>query len=160
MRYWFMTHYPPVPGQRDILNVYLQDKHRDAAKDMAPGDRIFIYEFLGGQDLVREGKIIRRETGHGAIVCEAAIGTKLCPRDPDDAIEIYTNGKKANWAWIAATTNRTMGNLGRKQINAIFGYGPGNYFFGFNRGRGIKELDADVYQELLSAFSDSKSPRP
>jgi hypothetical protein len=157
-RYWLTTHWPPLPDGRDILNVYLQEHHRNAVAGMAPGDRLLIYEYLSGPDLLKpDGTIVRRKAGRGGIICDARISTGLKPRSPEDAPEEYTDGRKANWAWIAETDDRKFGFLERQRTNAVLGYDEGYKLYGFNRGRGIIQLTPDEYAGLTEQFKSASN---
>lgn len=159
-RYWFTTHWPRFKGGRDTLHIYLREEHRDAAPGLAPGDRVLVYEFKSGPSLLLDGGTrIHREVGKGGIICDARIVAPLQPRSSNEAQEIYVDGKKVNWSWIAETADRTMGYLPRGVVNELLGYAAGNYFYGFNGGRGIKELEPEVYARLRGAFIAAKNPR-
>lgn len=157
-KYWITTHWPPLPDGRDIMNVYIQDKHRDAVAGMAAGDRVLIYEFQSGPNLLkRDGTVVRRNGGRAGIICEAEVATDLVPRPAAETYEQYTDGRAANWAWMATTKNRTLGFLDRSRVNAILGYDLQHRFYGFNGGRGIKELTPEDYAKLKAEFSAQHS---
>lgn len=149
-RYWFTTHWPKFEGGRDTLHVYVKDT--SFAPNLATGDRVLIYEFLGGPSLLLlNGRVIRREPGKGGIVCDALIVSGFEERPAADAIERYTNGKTANWRYIARTDDRRPCFVAREKVNELLGYEPGYTLYGFNAGRGIIELKAEQYKALVAA---------
>jgi hypothetical protein len=140
------------------LHVYLKDA--SFAPGLAKGDSVFIYEYVTGPGIVRDSGVIeRRKRGKGGVICHATVITDLEPRSPHESFERYTNGKQANWRWIARTGERAGGFVPRETVNRLMGYEPGYKLFGFNAGRGIVSLEQDEYDKLKSAF-DATTLKP
>src|SRR4051812_43862831 len=84
-RYWFTTHWPPLAHHSfEPLHIYIQDQFKNVARDLAPGDRVFVYEFKSGpKQLMRidgQDVWVPRLLGKEGVVCEAEIYTALHER--------------------------------------------------------------------------------
>jgi hypothetical protein len=56
---------------------------------------------------------------------------------------------------MARTNERETVFLPRPEVNAIMGFAPGNLFFGFNGGKGIAQIDQELYGRLLQAAREN-----
>jgi hypothetical protein len=159
-RYWFTTHWPPYDHDGpDILNIYIQEQYRHAVDGMGPGDKVFVYEFRSGPNVTNEeGEVIhRRLPGREAVVCEAEITTNLHVR-PGYVPEHFEGRGIRNFRWEALTGRRVHGVVPRKQVNRILGYREGYVYYGFNGGRGIKEISPEEYDELHARLLGALRP--
>jgi len=151
MRYWFTAHYPPIKARQDTLNIYVQDKYLSTVRDLRQGDKVFVYEFKHGPG-IRELKggvevILRHEPGAQGVICEADVLSELQSRQGYVPEQFIGKGLR-NFKWQALTGERHLGLIPRQRVNELLGYKPGYSFFGFNGGRGIKEISREQYAAL------------
>jgi ribonuclease PH len=161
-RFWITAHYPPIKGGRDTFHIYIQNQYKRELLEPQPGDKVFIYEFKSGPGVRNTTNgvktVLPHEPGAEAVVCEAEVITKL--EELRDYVPQEFIGKGIrNYKWRARTGNRLFGHLPRVRVNQLLGYGDGHTFFGFNHGRGIKQITPEQYSALHDEFVRTKPIR-
>ena len=170
MRYWITTHWPPLAdSKREYGGIYIPDGKQAAAADLAPGDRILIYETQSAPAELRHHPDGREEwvkhlPGQGGIfaICEARKGIRYNSRS---ATREYRGGRRIRWCWQGETTLvNASGFVPRSTVNRMLGFSPAYTLHGFGRGSGVREITEEEYLELVEAFKQSrpaeKAPPP
>jgi hypothetical protein len=162
MRYWLVTHWPHLTNENpDELpsGVWLQERAMDIGQFVSEGDMVVIYQSNGGPAMLRRlvpgapPERFGRHPGLGgvAVICQA-----IEPVTEDSTIpeEEFAGDRIYRWNWHARTSLVTAaGRLTRDDLNIILGYDEGNYFRGFNHGRGIKELTEEEFDNIVRQFT-------
>jgi hypothetical protein len=154
-RFWLTAHWPPLKSSDapDILNIYIQDRFKEVVEPMRHGDRVLVYELLTGpsERKIIDGKlvVIRRHLGKQAIICDARIATPVHER-PNYKPQEFTGRGVLNYKWLATTDDRRPLLVPRLAVNAVFCWGDGHNFHGFNAGRGIRQITSEQYEALTA----------
>ena len=154
MAEWLTTHFPRRPGEPERWDVYLQDRHKDAARGIACGDRVWFYEF-GAARRIRgeEGPAPRGRLG---VVHFGRVKGPIYERDR--RIE-YADGTAADWRWgVPTDVGESGGFVSRVELCELLGYKPGYTFRGFAGGAGLKRLDDPHAAQLMRAFRVGTPP--
>lgn len=154
--YWLTTHWPPLETTpRENQNFYLQDIHKAGCR-IKVGDKVLIYELKSGPALVKNGKAIKRYKGAMAVVAAADVVDPLREQPADAARQIYKGRKPTYWKWFAKTKTTARGHVPRETVNEILGHGKGNYFRGFNHGKGYQEIEPGQYAAIAARLNPTK----
>ena len=149
---WLTTHYPHPIVNDHPWHIYLQREHKDAADEIAIGDRVFFYEYKYQKPL-RDGT--EYPIGRQGIVRVARVSKPMYRRDT--VIE-YADGTTGYWSWGIPTEDPdTNGFVRRQDLLPVIHYKRGSVLRGFNNGTGLMALDDAQAAELLTLF---KAGRP
>ncbi len=152
--YWITTHWPPLVDQPHQQNVYLQDQHCDGCP-INVGDMVVVYEFKSGPTLVvpETGKKVKRAPGREGVVLAAEVVGEFRRRPPEVARQEYEERDSMYWGWEADTKALARGLVPRVEVNRILGYSNGHRFFGFNHGKGYKQIERGQFDEMLQRLT-------
>jgi hypothetical protein len=167
-RYWLTTHWPPRGGDdgEGHRHVWLPDGRQSAGRDMRPGDKVLIYESKSGRTEITQNANgdeirIRCLPGKQGIVTVGDIQREM-RSDGRNKPTKYVGGRTVWWRWKALTCNEVEhGFVRRQDVNRILGYSESNPLRGFGDAHsGLKELEKEEYEKLLSAFKRGASSSP
>jgi hypothetical protein len=146
---WITTHWPPLVDRPHVQNIYLQEKHRTDC-GIRPGDRVVVYEFKTRPKVVipGTGRKVERAPGHEGVILAAEVVSDFRPGPPEISPQQYDEREAMNWAWEAETRPLANGHVLRREVNRILGYSEDHRFFGFNHGKGYKQIELEQYATL------------
>lgn len=148
MRDWLTTHYPHFQPDTEPWDIYLQRHHLAAIDGIAPGDRVFFYEFATRR--AWKGRADRPAGAQGVVRVGYVDGPVF---KNDEGVTEYEDGTRAEWCWqVPVGDFETDGFVGRERLCQVLGYKSGYTFRGFNGGTGVLELDATQGADLLALF--------
>lgn len=147
MTNWLTTHYPHQQQDTPPWHIYLQQQHRNVVKGIAPGDRVFFYEYAEQKPL--KGTL-KHPRGRQGIVRVAKVSGSI--RYRNDRTE-YADGTIISWCWEVPVENEDVdGFVKRKDVLEVLGYKPGSYLRGFNAGTGVMQLSDEQARRLMELF--------
>jgi hypothetical protein len=161
MRHWLTTHWPnPVDRAADAphYNVWIPDGKVEAANGMDRGDLVFVYETGRGKTTLERyldgtTKPISRHVGRQGVVGLLRVLDK--PSQPlDSKPEVFTDGTKKWWRYIAPTENvNSSGFVPRQKVAEVLNFKPKYVFKGFGiKNSGLGRLTPEQFAELLHLF--------
>lgn len=151
-RYWFTVHWPRQVREEDWSPyVWLQEDKVDAARGMAKGDYVAVYEYADGPSELLDGEWHHRQEGAQAVIFHGRV-VKTHPR-ASEARVFWRYGGEYPMTWIPYAELKITRQPGasREAVNRILGY-VGRYTLrGFGRPKysGIREVTREQYRQLI-----------
>lgn len=149
MNYWLTIHWPEGG---EPSGVYILDSRLDVAKDMAPGDFVFIYQTLKGGTPI--GQMPGHQRGYGGVVALVQVTDKPSERKGSRP-EKYKDRSERWWRYYAPTRTLSRGRIPCKKVATLLGYKEAYTFHSFGRGSGLKKLCPEQFEALRAVFENS-----
>jgi hypothetical protein len=139
---WLAIHRAHPDPDTILWHVYLKEEHRFLGNDIRIGDHIFFYEAKNGYGHFDEGRM--------GIVRISIVSATPYQRNHHQP---YAPGNEGEWDFaIPAEPLDTSGFVPRTQVNVVMGYAYNYVYYGYNRGKGIKQLTPMQADELFRRF--------
>ncbi len=135
-----------------VWNIFVPRQHRSALERTRIDDKVAFYVSKHGPTITGWGP---RPKGGQAIVCIARVTEPLteCPLH-----EKYTNGRTGDYAWQVSCGDHVFGRLDRARVCDILGWARNYYLHGLGKGSGLRELEAEEFEQIEGEFVGSDHP--
>ena len=151
MKNWFTIHDPHPNPDWVEWHIYLQDKYKELAAEIAVGDRVFFYETKTTKQVQFKGCIGKMGLVHIGHVTHSAY-----PRKIEDALSVYNDGERKSWGvGIPTDAGNSNGFVPQAKVVKALGNANNYYFRGYAGGKGIKQIDVDEANEVQTLFERS-----
>ena len=166
MRYWLTTQWPHTKEvdnpHTPHTDVWLRAGHEDIARELSPGDLVFIYETKYGKP--RADSLGYHEGWQG--ITDLIKVVEVNTRGFMQSEEEYKDGTSTLWKLVARGRLISSGFCPRENVCEVLGYSTNYFFLGYGRrgadGKpsGLGLLTDDQYQRLRSCLTRGTQSEP
>ncbi len=154
-KYWLTTQYPPYRGETELRNraensVWIPERRQSAARDLVPGDLVWVYE-TKTRRIERGKRPYYREGEQGVTVLMQV--QKVYGEGGERRPTTYQNGDQVIWvSWADCRVTDSQGFVPMEELNSILRYKPAYNLHGFNGGSGLRPVSPEEHDRIFQLY--------